>query len=223
MSKLENLVAYKGDIVLEKAVWDNVSGMTVLFQLEQRPHELTAANPFKKFTKMRGGKVGTRFNAVITDSDGGHIYHDELMLKGWNDGTNGWKVTFWLEGTDGLVSVHPFMEYEKGQEFAMAVVELDDDNEAIDQVKREKVTKPRKQGLSNYAAMLCRTDNFHRWMEEAHGVKVFGLDNADLIAKSWMCRELNIESRAELDSSRAAEAAFHTNIRKPYADWNEGL
>ncbi len=218
--KTENLIAYKGDITLEKAVWDNVSGMTVLFQLEQRPHELTAANPFKKFTKMRSGRVGTRFSAIIVN-EGGWNYTDDMMLKGWNDGTAGWKVTFWLAGDER----HPFMDFDKGSEFAMVVVELDDDETPIDQVKRDRVTTPRRKapGLSNYAALLCRTETFWDYLDEKYESfdidRKSGMTNEEA-AKHMMCAILNVGSRAELDSDRDVAALFHEKIRGPYAEWN---
>ena len=223
MDRTEGLIAYKGQVTLDKAVWDNITGMTMVVDLEQRPHELTAANPFKKFTKMRKGRVGTRFSVVMmSDGDKSPAYDDEVMLKGWNDGTNGWRVTFWINADeDGL---HPFMNDDKGSEFALVAGELDDDNEAIDQVKREKVetaVKRKHQGLSSYAAMLCRTPGFHKWLEEKQGLIVLSpeMGKWEDAAKVWMCQKLGIESRAELDSDAYRALMFHAEIREPYAAW----
>ena len=224
MTKLDNIIAFKGKVTLDKAVWDNIWGMYVTFELEQRPHELLAANPFKKFTKMKKGKVGTRFAAVIVDEDEEIVYDDELMLKGWNDGTTGWRVTFWLQGTDAAIETHPFIEYEKGTGFGLAAVELDDDQEPIDQVKRERVKEAvthRKQGLSNFAALLCRTLEFHAWLEETQGCIVPNPEKWEDAAKVWMCGKLNIKSRAELDTNTVVAGQFHAQIRRPYADWME--
>ena len=222
----DGLIAYKGQVTLDKAVWDNITGMTMVVDLEQRPHELTAANPFKKFTKMRKGRVGTRFSVVMmADGDKSPAYDDEVMLKGWNDGTNGWRVTFWINADeDGL---HPFMNDDKGSEFALVAVELDDDNEAIDQVKREKVesaTKARKspQKLSNFAALLCRTPEFWGYMRSlGEGQDVDFPEDGPMEphAKWWMCQKLGIESRAELDSDSYRALMFHAEIREPYAAW----
>ena len=137
------------------------------------------------------------------------------MLKGWNDGTTGWKVTFWLSGQ----TEHPFIKFDKGTVFGLAAVELDDDQEPIDQVKRERVTEAkthRKQGLSNFAALLCRTPEFHDWLLEKYGVE----DRSEEAAALWMCGSLNIESRSELDTNIVVAGQFHTNIRRPYSEWN---
>lgn len=226
MPQLNHLIAYKGAVTLEKAQWDNIAGMTVVFSLEQRPHELTTANPFKKFTKMRKDKVGTRFSVimVLAEDDSVIVYDDEMMLKGWTDGTNGWKVTFWINSTDGASSLHPFMDFEKGQLFGLAAVELDDDNEAINQDKRDKVTTPRKKGgnLSNYAALLCRTPEFWQWMQEERGQdSLIGAteDESQDITKVWMCEQLGIQSRSQLDADDQAVKMFHGLIREPYSKW----
>lgn len=223
MAKIENLIAYKGAVALEKAQWDNIAGMTVVFSLEQRPHELTAANPFKKFTKMRKGRVGTRFGCVLVDCQDVErvVYDDEMMLKGWTDGTNGWKVTFWIQCPE--FGVHPFMDYAKDDAFGFCAVEIEDDEVVVDQVKRDKVTTPRKQGLSNYAALLCRTPEFWEWLAIERGYDMGGeypAPDVEERAKKWMLSKLGISSRAALDSEPLAIAAFHRDIREPYAEWN---
>lgn len=214
----ENLIAYKGNVTLDKAIWDNIWGMYVTFDLEQRAHELTTANPFKRFTRMKKGKVGTRFSMAVTNEDEDIVYNDEAMLKGWSDGTTGWKVTFWIQGAEG----HPFIPHEKGTQFALAAVELDDDQTPVDQVKRERVTtakKHRKQGLSNYAALLCRTPEFWDWLMKVKGNIPAEGEDKTVWAKKWMCYRLDIESRAELDTNKEAISQFHKQIRGPYSEW----
>ena len=223
---MNNIIAFKGNVTLDKAIWDNIWGMYATFDLEQAPQDKNNANPFKKFTKMKKGKVGTRFGAVFTFADESTAYQDEVMLKGWNDGTTGWRVTLWMNAdSHGL---HPFMSLDKGQELALVMAELDDDNEVIDQVQRERVTeakKHRKQGLSNYAALLCRTPEF--WLYLRNEVKLDAMwtdteyppQNAEEISAEWICSELCIDSRSELDRNHDAADGFHKHIRGPYAEW----
>lgn len=210
---MSGIVAFKGIMTLEKAVWDNVFGMYVQFKMG----ELTGPNPFKKFTSMKKGRVGTRFDAVFNScKNAATVYEDEAMLKGWTDGTTGSKVTFWIApGT----SFHPFMERENGEEFAVVMVELDDDQEPIDQVKREKLSKPRKQHLSNYAAQLCRDSNFHDWLASTQDWPRGGTSYQEQ-AKQWMYKACMISSRAELDSDPMAAERFHQTVRGPFAEWN---
>jgi len=219
------IVAYAGEVTLEKAIWDTVWGQYIQVRLEQRPHEKTTANPFKKFTKMRKGKVGTRFGAVFTCADGSTFYQDEVMLKHWGDGTTGWTLHLWIN-SDDETGRHPFMSCDAGDVFALAMVELADDNTAIDQVKRERVEKGPKtrheMKLSNYAAMLCRLEAFWDYLDEHHhkfdDERKLGLENEAAAAKV-MRDFLGIESRSELDTDAAVADHFHADIRRPYAKW----
>jgi hypothetical protein len=217
----EGIIAYAGEITLDQVVWDNLWGQYIKLKLEQRPHEKTTANPFKKFTKMKKDRVGTRFSAVFTSEDASVFYEDEVMLKHWGDGVTGWTLHLWVNpDEDGF---HPFMDEKNGAVFAIAMVELDDDNSAIDQVKREKLAQVpkgrRAQKLSNFAAQLCREPMFMRYLGDTYGI---GADEetANEVATQWMREFLGIKSRSELDSDAAVADQFHADIRKPYAAWN---
>jgi len=226
------IIAYAGDVRLEKATWDTDYGMYVKFLVPQTTEDYGTANPFKRFQRMRKGKVGTRFDAVFTSQDGNTFYENEVMLKGWNDGTTGWKVEFWMHGSDGVVEMHPFLQCSKNDQFHVALVELDDDNEAIDQTKRDRVIRAqdRKRSqpkLSNYAAMLCRTPEFWHWLHEEDKIDMNAIgdtkctpQDAESRAKDWMYTVLGIQSRSELDSDEAKAESFHSKVRLPYADRN---
>lgn len=220
---MSGIVIFAGDVSLEKAVWDNVWGMYILLKLSQLPEDKGHPNPFKKFTKRKKGKVGTRFGAVFTLSDGSTFYQDEVMLKNWADGSTGWTLHLWVNSNDA--GVHPFMDAENKSVFALAMVELDDDNTVIDQVKRDRVESApkkmaRKRTLSNYAAMLCREPMFMRYLGDAYGL---GSEPAfaNEVATNWMREFLKIKSRSELDTDTLAAARFHKQIRWPYRNWVE--
>jgi len=221
----KGIVAFAGDVTLEKAVWDNLWGQYIFLKLSQQKDEIKTANPFKKFTKMRKGKVGTRFHAVFSLSSGDIFYEDEVMLKNWGDGSSGWTLQLWVSpDKDGF---HPFMDAEALDRddkvvFALAMVELDDDNTAIDQDKRDRVERApktrRQRTLSNYAAQLCREPLFIRYIGDKYGQQPEG--KAEIWAAAWMRSYLGIESRAQLDSDRYVADQFHADIRRPFAKWN---
>lgn len=216
------IIAYKSDsIALEKAVWDTIWGMWVEFRLEQKPDQLKAANPFKKFTKRRKDKTGTRFGAVFNYADGSTAYENEVMLKGWGDGTSGWKASFYVQADES--GFHPFMGCEKGDLLTVVMVELDDDNEAIDQVKRDRL-EAAQQGratprLSNYAAQLCRNERFVRYIGDRCGEQPSSPEHAAEFAAEWMRKLLKIGSRRDLDTDQEAATRFHKHIREPYQKW----
>lgn len=219
--KTEDIVAYKGDVELEEARWDNSFGMTVKIKLEQRPHELNAANPFKSFTRMRKDRVGTRFRAVFAASEDDISYNDEVMLKGWSDGTTGWKLTLWIHANEA--GLHPFMDSQKGSTYGLVMVELDDDQEPINQVRREIVessAKYKRKTLANYAAILCERPEFLRFLTEKEVLCTTERDQS-LRAADWVRNICGISSRRELDTNNSAARLFHKNVREPYAQWYE--
>jgi hypothetical protein len=217
-----DIIAYAGDVTLDKVVWDNIWGQYIQLKLAQKPAEKGVANPFKKFTKMKKGKVGTRFGAVFTCNDSTIFYQDEVMLKHWGDGVSGWTLHLWVNGDEQ--GFHPFMNVDNGSVFALAMVELDDDNEAIDQTKRERVEagKARKKHrtLSNYAAQLCREPQFWGFIESRTDIKLVHEEWGPEVAATWMRQQLDIDSRSELDRDPVKAKRFHKEIREPYAKWH---
>jgi hypothetical protein len=214
-------VAYQGIVKLEKATWDTTWGMYASFLLDQPPQLKEHSNPFKKFTGMRKGRVGTIFESVFNSCDDtGVHYAGEVMLKGWSDGTTGWKVTFWFN-TEAVG--HPFLDVDKDTEFALVLVEVDDDSAPINQEKRERLKTKRPNKLSNFAAQLCRTPEFWMWLQDEHGVQTAGdeypLSNVEDISADWMRTVLDMGSRSELDTNSIKAADFHERIRMPYSRW----
>lgn len=214
------IVVFAGNVTLEKVIWDNLWGQYIFLKLSQKPGDKYGANPFKKFTKMRKGRVGTIFGAVFSSLNGDTFYQDEVMLKNWADGAAGWTLHLWVNpDSDGF---HPFMNVDNKTEFALAMVELDDDNVAIDQEKRDRVEaapKTRaKRTLSNYAAVLCREPMFMRYLGDTYGVACEPAF-ANEVATNWMRTFLGIKSRAELDTDEHVAEQFHTDIRQPYRKW----
>ena len=217
---MTGIVIFAGDVTLEKALWDNIWGQYIYLKLDQKPGDKYGANPFKKFTKRRKGRVGTRFGAVFTCNDASTFYTDEVMLKSWADGAKGWTLQLWVNPEpDGL---HPFMNVDNKSVFALAMVELDDDNSVIDQDKRDRVEQaPKtraKRTLSNYAATLCREPMFMRYLGDEYGLSCEP-NFANEVATNWMRNFLKINSRSQLDTDEYAAAQFHDLIRHPYRKW----
>jgi len=219
------IIAWHGVVTMHQAAWGDEAGSTVTFRLPMADHE-GERNPFQSFTKRRKGRAGTRFYMAVTTSESvpKSLYMDEVMLAGWNDSQqHGHTVKFWL-CNDGMG--HPFEGMNRTQELALALSELDDDNEVIDQKMRDRVEKQvetGKQKLSNVAAMLCRQKKFYDFCMEQY-VQSGQIDfsppvHDEATAKQWMYQELGINSRAELDSEQQAAQLFHDKVRKPYLVW----
>ncbi|KPK66563.1 MAG: hypothetical protein AMS21_02055 [Gemmatimonas sp. SG8_38_2] len=213
----ENLVAWKGELILAAATWSDKDGHKVKFRVVGGRE---GPNPFKYFTKRRKGHAGTRFQARLVKVNGSRFVDSELMLANWTDSsTSGHAVEFWCEPPDE--GMHIFEGFERGKDSFMAcLVELDDDDEAIDQKARAVVEeaeksrqRPRKgpQRLSQVAAMMCMNPDFSDWVRQQEP------ETSDVV--QWMRDELGIESRRQLDEDEGVAEMFHEQIRKPFAEW----
>jgi hypothetical protein len=216
-------IAFTSIVTMHQAAWGDESGSTVTFKLPMTDTG-DSRNPFHSFTKRRKGHSGTRFTMSVStcQDEPQTVYVDEAMLAGWNDSQlNGHTVKFWL-CNDNMG--HPFEGFSRVQEFALALTELDDDNEPIDQKMRDHVEQQAdtgRQKLSNIAALFGRTPEFWEWAETTDFV--IGTDKIlnDELAKMWIYQALGIASRSELDSDSQVAQQFELKIRKPYQKWYE--
>ena len=224
------IVAHQGMMELIDAKWELHSGRTVKLRIVDNPEEPLVVNPFTQFVRRRGNRVGTRFKAAfVRYGEGTPFFSGELMLAGGGQplGQGMW-VRFWLDEEE---TEHPFAGCmgrkgdQPGDLFGVVMVELDDDDEAIDQKKRARLEKQKHKGagLSRYAALLCHHDLFLQYLSEKVPVKTQSRSvewwGEDEHAARWMRWICTIESRAELDHNPKAEELFHERIRRPYSEW----
>lgn len=198
-------IAYNSRVTMHEAKWTDMEGSTVTFKLPMDETAERHRNPFQKFTKRRKGRAGTRFAMVCyeiqNECQGPMVYKDEVMLAGWNDSqSNGHTVKFWL-CNDGMG--HPFEGYaRKTEHFVLALIELDDDNETIDQKMRDKVekaaTRPSER-LSYSAVMLCKNIAFWQWCRENDYTLAGNQIVDEESAKLWIYLMCGIESRSSLN------------------------
>ena len=209
--------------MMARADWGDESGSTVTLKLPMSKDAEDKRNPFHQFTKRRKGRAGTRFMmACHTASDGARhaLYEDEAMLAGWNDSqTGGHTVKLWL-CNDGMG--HPFDGISRKSELLISLVELDDDNTAVDQKMRDRVEKQRtysSQRPSYGAVMLCKNPEFYKYAVGECGeqwMKDYGHLDAEHFSKEFIRSELGISSRAELDQSEELRERYHRRIYKPF-------
>jgi hypothetical protein len=219
-----NIVAFKGELEFVEARWTDRDGHLTKFAIVDWMDE--ASNPFKVFTKRRGGKAGTRFRAVMkpVEEDGSDGYDGEVMLAGWSDSpAGGLTVTFWCEPGEG---VHPFETCRRrsksapGTSFVVALVELGDDDQPVDQTRRERFEAAQGHRLSRLAAQLCRREDFWQFLTEVT-LAGAGIIDHEAEAAALLRASLKIDSRAELDTNPEAAKVFHRQFREPFIEWQE--
>jgi hypothetical protein len=217
--KVSEMMAWYGMVQMKEARWTDEEGSTVTFFLPMNGQE-DKRNPFEKFTKRRKGKAGTRFMMACQRVSGTlreAMYEDEVMLTGWNDSqSTGHTVKFWL-CNDGMG--HPFEGCaRKIDQFALSLIELDDDQEPVDQKMRARVENPPKrpsERVSYVAAMLCKEEKFWRWCGDQLHISVIN----EAGARIAMLDTLGLPSRSVLDKNEYQAKRFHALIRKPYLEW----
>jgi len=231
-------------MLLLSATWSDKDGHMVKMQIvspnEERP------NPFKQFTKRKGGRAGTRFHASVAHVQGLKgkevCYDGQFMLAGWQDtSTAGHSVTFWCEPPNDQ-RVHTFDGFRRGEDaFMVVLVELAEDDAPVNQEKRARVEdaedelagrrakraieddadpdgRERGQRLSQVAAIMCAYQPFWLWITSVDSA--YGPPNRESAA-TWMRAHLGIESRRELDTDLLAADRFHATIRRPFVAWQE--
>lgn len=137
-----DLIAYRGEVEVLNATWSLDEGRMVELRLCGEAYG--RIHPFKRHQQRRNGRMGTRFRASFANSTTGEALATmDLMLASWKDTSRtGQSIRLWI---DNEVEVHPFsgcmrrQGQNPGDMFAVVMVELDEDDSAINQSKRESV------------------------------------------------------------------------------------
>ena len=225
---MSDIISFKGELEFAGASEDDKLGRVVKFRIVKRPEDIGLAHPFATGRRRKAKAPGTRFFGSFASVQSGEVMHfGEVMLLGWADGPGGSTVSFIL---DTETEKHPFIGYTRasrgsaGSRFMAALAEMSDDEQPINEAKREAVEgpvaaeKPAKahhQTLSNYAALMSKDARFHDWLRE----HVRSCDWTPEEADNWIKGVCRIESKRELDSPGDACDRFHRLVRRPYSDW----
>ncbi len=224
-SPMRNKIGFKGELEFMGATESDQGGRTVTFRIVRRPEEIGSAHPFSLFTRRKGKRAGSIFEAAVVNIATESTYTDELMLLGWADGPQGATVRMGVGCNDDR---HPFLGYTRpskgtaGTRFMAVLVEKMDDEQIVDQEKAERFESSIAQGkrpqrLSNAVAIILKTPRFHDWLRE----KVEARDWDEKSADTWLKTTLKIESKSELDGKNEDAVVGWNRIRLRYVAWQE--
>lgn len=110
---------------------------------------------------------------------------------------------------------------KQGTRYVMLLVELDDDETAINQDKAERLhqAEEKKGGaLSKNAAMLCKDLEFLSYLANRFPNKTWN----ELSAKGFVLQTCQISSRRELDHNRGAAQRYKSFVQAPFIQWKVG-
>lgn len=241
-------IAYRGEVELLNAAWSLDAGRTVELRLAGDAY--TRLHPFKRFQQRRNGRMGSRFHCAVGDAKTGQLhFRGETMLAGWKDSSfSGQTITLWLDEEADRHPFAGFNRRKNGTPgdmFYLALVEIDENEQPVKQQQRERaidgsaeVREPgaraagpsgksvakgapggaRRSKPSQTAHLIVTSNMFVRWLVETRPklVKQWTPE----VARRWVKSEINVESLSQLDREPAALERFETQIRKPYARWN---
>jgi hypothetical protein len=220
-----SIVAYQGEAEFDGCTWSDQDGWRIRWRLISLPGDQVRAHPMKKFTKRRGDRVGTRFQAALNPIAFGSPYAGEQMLVAWSDSTSGWSATF--EYPDEPAFVRGCLRKAKdhtGTRFMMVLAEIDDDEGVVNQKQREAAERAQQLGKklmlrSNRAAMRVKDPMFHEWLRETAKDCDWGETSAD----AWLKHQLGIESKSDLDDARNTFAIKRFGeIIQQFEEWRDG-
>lgn len=219
----ETKVFWKGEVEVLDASWSIKAGRIASLRFVTNG---AARSPFDELVLKRGGRLGCRFSAVFVEVATQRKFTCELMLMG---GGSSLGQGYWAKFVvDADPDRHPFegctgrTHAGPGTAFMLALILLPDDGKPVEQEhSEERKRKP----LSNYAAMMCMSPLFHKFLSET--VTVGGefkppeyFDENDNAAR-YMRWRLKIESRAEMDRNQRVAENFHKLIRIPFVQWRQ--
>jgi hypothetical protein len=219
------IVAYQGEVEFDGCFWDDQSGWRTRWRLIPTVAMAVRAHPMKFFTKRRGDRVGTRFQAAFQPVAFGSAHTGEVMLIGWADSVSGWATTF--EHPDIPVFTTGCLRKAKdrvGTRYMLVLAEIDSDEGVVDQAQRERVERAQQQGktlltLSNRAAIRIKEPMFHEWLRETVKDCAWGETSAD----AWLKHQLGVESKSALDDARNTFAIKrYGEIMSQFEEWRDG-
>jgi hypothetical protein len=133
-------------------------------------------------------------------------WQGEVMLLQWAESsTRGRTITLLLPEDD---ETHPFRDYgiksgkRSGQRFMAVFVGLNDDE------------TPQEPPLSTTAVVLCKNKEFWDWATNLSWQEI----ESEEAAKKYLCEQLSIASRAELNTDERAASAFRVLLARFKAD-----
>ena len=123
-------------------------------------------------------------------------WQGETMLLQWAESsTRGRTITLLLPEDE---DTHPFRDFSiksgkrSGQRFMVVFVALADDDQ------------PDTPPLSTDAVLLCKDPSFWHWAWD----QSWGAVDSEDSAKDWLCKQLSIKSRSELNTDPRAAQEF---------------
>jgi len=217
-------VAFHGNVFLKGVIDSHKTGLRLQLNLE---HE-EDYKVFKTFNKLRKGKGGTGLYRAYSRSAGRKEWYGPVDLRfvRWTmSSANGTVITFELDDHEEWARIRESKAIDSGYRIdeldpiEFMLVELDQEGQPINVEQRAKLEKyarkkkwPKGGSQSKRAARLCADPEFLQWLAQYTSK---GYSSVADIA-DWMRKEIDIDTRAQLDHDPAALQRFEDRVMSPF-------
>ena len=214
-------IAFEGAVQLQRWEDSSTSGPKARFSL----HDRDALGPFEKATKRRGKRAGQRYRLIVCNALGEHLVTTECFLAGaqWAHGP-GASITLAFESIDFWRRYSTGDHAEgAGTQFMFTMVELQDDETPVDQVRQEameKATKPKGGPKSKHVAQRNQSKDFQAFVAYRLGMPrdrwhLCGADSCD----KWVKQMTGVTSKIEFDHNPEAWTRYERLVHAPFMSW----
>jgi hypothetical protein len=193
----DDFVLWKGIMVIADASWSIKAGAQVLLEHSQ-------ALPSRLRSRCR--RV-TRMHMVAADGSGATVFNDEVRSLSLITHKEGWRIR--LE----LTSIEAFCNRPAGEELAIVLIELDDEEQPVNQRRAARTSSAaeRMLGHRHFPAWLAHLADFGDVSRETSRQP-----------RRWMLRSCGVAELTDLDWSADAEARFR-RLEDDFYRWVQGL
>lgn len=217
-----NLVAFCGLVQLDHWELTSNQGARIKLSLWNGRDDL---EHFDKVTKRTKRRAGQRYFATWQDPVSGETI-EGMPSEVWFGGASwshrsGATVLFTLmpEDIEAIKGQRTKDETGEGTRWYLALVELDDDDQPIDQAQRDMLesltpAQPKGGPVSKNAGMLCDTEDFQRFLQAHFQTQVNDGKEAAVLLR----QHCGVDSRAWLDHDDEARAKYE-ELKQAFMRW----
>lgn len=154
------------------------------------------------------------------------IFSDECLMTERHDSRAGRTVKFLLPPES---EHHPFADYDKETRFYAVFVRIDENESAAAETEMARTerkferAKARGGRHSKFAAIMGRDRSFQIYLVRLGWIKThWRKQTREQMSAQFICDQVGIASRAELDSKDGAFDLFRDKVERPFFKWLQG-
>jgi len=241
VARIEDHIAFEGNVELKKWIDTSAHGFKITLSLENRQR----LDSFDGVMAMRKSRGGQRYQAIVTpywvnidhgrqpDETQAFVQEWQFCGRGWSE-SGGAHIAVHLGDSDAIQwwrmkkAADQVEAGERGSEYLIMLLELDDDETIVNQTKRQvAIAPPPDKGgpRSKHVARMIQDPEFGLWLTRyslyASHEEPYKYDltaNRDALVK----RVCGMVSKVELDNgNETAWQKWDSQFKTPFIKWSQ--